>query len=79
MMTGSALRQQVRALWPGMLLVYTLVVIALGIVVAIRITTGIPLANLTRDPLQVLLAPVYIRIIPTIGGLIWAATAAVFF
>ncbi len=77
MMVASALRRQLRSLWPVMLLIYTPVVITLGMVVAVRIGTGTAIANLTRDPLQVVSAPFYIGIVSTAGALIWSATAAV--
>lgn len=63
-----------------MTMIYTPVVIALLIVVIVRIRTGIAIADFTVDPLIVVGgAPVYTGILSTIGGLVWAGTAAVCF
>jgi riboflavin transporter FmnP len=60
-----------------MLVIYTPVVVALGIVVVVRITTGFPMADLTRDPLQIAQVPVYTGVLSNLGVLVWAGTAAI--
>lgn len=75
----SALREQLRSLSRVLVLIYTPVVIALGIVIVIRITTGFSMADLTRDPLAVAQAPVYIGILSNLSVLVWAAAATVCF
>jgi|GEM_PF-2919497 len=73
----SALRAQLRSLRWVMLVIYTPVVVALGIVVVVRITTGFPMADLTRDPLQIAQVPVYTGVLSNLGVLVWAGTAAI--
>lgn len=75
----TALRQQARLLWPLIAMIYTPVVIALGIVVVVRIVTGIAMADFTRDPLMVVEGdpPVYTGSLSIMCGLIWAGTATV--
>ncbi|MGH2561836.1 MAG: hypothetical protein ACRDJH_22465 [Thermomicrobiales bacterium] len=74
---AAALRQQWRALRSVMVLIYTPVVIAFAVVVAIRIGTGIAIATFTRDPLAFTEIPVYTGVLSTLGVVIWSAAAAV--
>jgi hypothetical protein len=75
---ASSLQRQWRPLLSLMLLIYTPVVIALGIVVVARVRAGIAIADFTVDPLiAVGGAPVYTGVVSTIGGLIWSGTFAV--
>lgn len=60
-----------------MLLIYTPVVIAFSIVIAIRIRTGIAIAEFTRDPLGFTDIPVYTGMLSNLGAVIWSAMAAV--
>lgn len=75
----STLWSQWRALWPIMLLIYTPVVVAFAIMIAIRIQTGIAIAEFTRDPLGFTDIPVYKGVLSNLGVLIWSAAAAVCF
>lgn len=62
-----------------MLVVYALIVILFGTVIAIRIQTGIAIAEFTRDPLGFTGIPVYTGSISNLGVLIWSAAAAICF
>ncbi|MBA2277963.1 MAG: hypothetical protein H0W06_09405 [Chloroflexia bacterium] len=73
----SSLRRQARSFRPVMMLIYTPLVVVFAIVVVVRIGTGVAMADLTRDALQVAGAPVYTGVLATLGGLLWAATAAI--
>lgn len=74
----SSLQRQWRQQHFLILVIYTPVVIALGIVVVARVITGIAIADFTVDPLIVVGgAPVYTGVLSTIGGLIWSGTFAV--
>ena len=75
----SAQRRQWHALRPVMLLIYTPLVIAFVIVVAIRIRTGIAIAEFTRDPLGFTEIPVYTGVLSNLGAVIWSGAAAVCF
>ena len=70
-------RQQWRALWFVMLLIYTPVIIAFAIVIAVRLTTGIAIAEFTRDPLGFTDIPVYTGALSNLGVVIWSAAATV--
>jgi len=75
---ASALREQWRALRRVLLSIYLPVVVALAIVAAVRVRTGIPIATFTTDPLiAVGGAPVYTGVISTLGGLVWCVAAAI--
>ena len=75
----SAQRRQLRALRPVMLLIYTPLAIAFGIVIAVRIRTGIAIAEFTRDPLGFTDIPVYTGVLSNLGAVIWSGAAAVCF
>lgn len=62
-----------------MLILYTPIVILFGIVVGIRLGTGIAIAEFTRDPLGFTGIPVYTGSISNLGVLIWTASAAICF
>lgn len=73
----AAQRRQWRALRPVMLLIYTPLVIAFIIVIAIRMRTGIAVAEFTRDPLGFTDIPVYKGVLSNVGAAIWSGAAAV--
>ena len=75
----AAQRRQWRTLRSVMLLIYTPLVIAFGVVVAVRIRTGIAIAEFTRDPLGFTDIPVYTGVLSNLGAVIWSGTAAVCF
>lgn len=75
----SAQRRQWHALRPVMPLIYAPLVIVFGIVIAVRIRTGIAIAEFTRDPLGFTDIPVYTGVLSNLGAIIWSATAAVCF
>ncbi len=75
----TTLRIQLSSLRTVMLLAYMPLAVVLGLAVALRLSTGVAIADLTRDALFVTDAPVYTGILSTAGGLIWAAAAAICF
>lgn len=60
-----------------MVMLYVPIVVTLGIIVLTRIRTGIAIADFTRDPLQIVGAPVYTGIVSSASAVIWSGTAAV--
>ncbi len=72
-----ALQGQGRALWPVMLLIYAPLAIAFGIVIVVRLRTGIAIAEFTRDPLGFTEIPVYTGVLSNLGVVIWAGAAAI--
>lgn len=62
-----------------MLILYIPIVILFGIVIGIRIVTGIAIAEFTRDPLGFTGIPVYTGSISNLGVLIWTSSAAICF
>lgn len=75
----SSLGAQLRSLRRVLFLIYAPVVLTLVTMVLIRVTTGFPMADLTRDPLAVVQEPVYIGAVSNLGVLIWAAAATICF
>ena len=74
---AAAQRRQWRALRSVMLFIYTPLVIAFGIVIVVRLRTGIAIAEFTRDPLGFTDIPVYTGVLSNLGAAIWSGTAAV--
>ena len=60
-----------------MLLVYSPVVILLGIIGVVGLREDIPIADFTRDPVQIFDAPAYTGILSNVGAIIWAVTAGI--
>lgn len=71
----TGLSAQWRSLRPLMAVLYLPVALALIGVVAIRLTTGEPMGNLTRDTAQVAMVPVYTGVLSNLGVLAWTVGA----
>lgn len=73
----AALRQQWAQTWPVHLLCLGTALVAASAVYGISVGTGTPLIVLTRDPVSSFEVPAYVGLLSSMGGLLWAATAAV--
>ncbi len=73
----TGLRQRLRALTPTLILLYAPVVTLLLVVVALRVGYAVPMANLTRDPAQVLGVSPFAGAVSNIGILLWCASTAI--
>lgn len=76
-MPSIGLRQHLRALTPTLILLYAPVLALLIVVVALRIGYAVPMANLTRDPAQVLGVSPFAGAVSNIGILLWCASTAI--
>ena len=73
----SRVLRQARTLRPVLLPAYLTALLGLCVLAWISSTTGVPVSNLTRDPLAVMGAPVYTGLLSNLGILLWCATAAI--
>lgn len=74
-----ALHRQWRALQITLVVILAFVLVVLGVLVAVRVQTGIAIAEFTRDPLAYTGLPVYRGALSNIGAMIWAGAAAICF
>lgn len=70
---------QLKGIWPTLLLVSMASVILLGAVLVVHFWKGVPIGNLTRDPLEVMNGSIYIGFLSQVGIFFWAASATVCF
>lgn len=75
----SSQRRQWRDLRSLMVLIYAPLAVTFGIVIAVRLRTGIAIAEFTRDPLGFTGIPVYTGLLSNLGAVIWSGAAAVCF
>ncbi len=68
---------QFRRLGKGLVLLYLVVFLGLLALVVISQGLGVPVQNLTRDPVAVIRAPFYTGILSNLGILLWCASAAI--
>lgn len=59
------------------LAMYVPTLFALGIVVMVRLLTGIRISHFTEDPAQIMGAPFYVGILSNVGVLLWCSCAAI--
>lgn len=67
---------QLRSMWHIVLFVLTVSAAFIGVVILLHYWKGIPFGNLTREPISVIMAPLYTGFLSQIGNLFWAASAA---
>lgn len=79
----SELRESLHQQWSRMrrelLVIFSPVVLLLGIVVIVRITNDIAVAELTRDPITFTDLPLYTGSVSNLGVMIWSGAAAICF
>lgn len=68
---------QLRSIWPTLLLVSAASMILMGTVLAVHFWKGVPIGDLTRDPLEVMDGAIYIGFLSQVGIFFWAASATV--
>lgn len=66
-----------RSNWPMIGLILIVSAVFLGAVLLLHFWKGIPFAQLTRDPIAIVRAPLYTGFLSQIGILFWSASAAV--
>lgn len=71
----AELERRVRGLAPLLWRLYTPPVMLLAIIVALRLLDGVPMAEFTRDPAQILGHTPFIGAVSSLGILLWAAAA----
>lgn len=75
----NSLMEQWRGMRSRLLLLYAPLVVLFIVVIILRITTGIAIAELTRDPISFSGLPLYTGSISNIGVMIWSGAAAICF
>jgi hypothetical protein len=75
----QSLKQQWSEMRTELLVIFSPVVLVLGIVVIVRITNDIAVAELTRDPISFTDLPLYTGSISNLGVMIWSGAAAICF
>lgn len=73
------LAEQARPLLPMLALVYAPALLVLGAVLAVSLTSDVPVAYFLRDSAGTLQVPAYIGVVSNLGVLLWCACAAVCF
>ena len=79
MESSLSLSYRFRSSWRVISLILVISVVLLGAVLLLHYWKGIPIGNLTRDPITVVRAPPYTGFISQIGIFFWSASAAVCF
>ncbi|MHB0915924.1 MAG: hypothetical protein ACYC5A_10500 [Thermoleophilia bacterium] len=76
MIKSNSFRRQLRQLSPLMLKVYAFILAALASTVIARLTLGLDIGELTRDPIHKTGLHPFVGVLSNIGVLIWCFTAA---
>ena len=77
MSSTSSIAQQFKFLVSLLLKVYGPAIAVLLVLVVINLITHIRISVFTRDPIQIMQAPIYYGIVSNIGVLFWCATASI--
>ncbi len=73
-LSPSRLYDQLGRLFPVIAVAY---VPTCALFVALTVQSGVPISELTRDPVAVMNAPTYVGLVSNIGVLVWSATVAI--
>jgi hypothetical protein len=72
-----SLRAQIRSSWPTIVLVWSVSAIPLGALLFLHFWKGIPIGDLTRDPVAIADLPFYTGFLSQTGAFCWAGTLAI--
>lgn len=75
-MESLRLRHQLRACWKGAAAVLLIAALVMSAAFVVQFKEGIPLGDLTRDPVSVAGVPLYVGFVSQLGIVLWSATAA---
>lgn len=75
----GSLSLQFKSILPLLIKIYIPTTLALVILVIINLMTGIRVSYFTRDPVQIMEAPLYYGIFSNVGILLWCAAASICF
>jgi hypothetical protein len=75
----AALQDQLHSMRRQLVLIYTPLAILFVVVIAIRLTTGIAIAELVRDPISFTELPLYTGSLSNLGIMIWSGAGAICF
>ncbi len=79
MIERVSLSRQFKSIYPLLIKVYIPTTLSLLIVVVINLMTGIKVSYFTRDPSQIIGAPIYYGMFSNLGILFWCAAASICF
>lgn len=76
MIKSSSFKRQLRQLSPLLVKIYALILAILALVVIARVTLGLEIGELTRDPIHKTGLHPFVGVLSNIGVLVWCFTAA---
>ncbi len=75
----SSFSIQFKSIFPLLMKVYTPTLLSLFVLIVINLMTNIKVSYFTRDPSQIMGAPIYYGIFSNLGILLWCAAASICF